>query len=72
MNAKNIHKLEQAAQDLKVHLAPTLRTFFEGCLENGFTREESFTLTRDLFDIAVTTALPYINIDSNLDDMSND
>ena len=52
MSPKDVNLLEQAAQDLREQVVPALKTFFEGMIENGFTREEAFTLTRDFFKMS--------------------
>lgn len=43
---EEIHKIEQGAQAIKDHFLPSLKTFFDGALEQDFTREEAFDLTK--------------------------
>ena len=47
MNAKDIHDIEQASQDIVTQLVPVLASYFKSCIDNGFTREEALALTRD-------------------------
>jgi len=44
---KEIHDLEQGMQELKEYFIPLLKSFFDGAMENGFTREESLELTKE-------------------------
>jgi len=45
MKPEEIYKIEQAAQLAKDYLVPVLKTFFDGCIENNFTRREALELT---------------------------
>ena len=45
MKIKDIHELEQSTMLMKDYLIPMLRSFYEACLENKFTKEQAFRLT---------------------------
>jgi len=56
LSPKDIHDLEQGMQEFKDYFIPTLKTFFEGLIENGFTREESFRLTEEYMLVFLSRA----------------
>lgn len=45
LTPEQIHDIEQSAAVMKEHLIPVFRTFYEGCIENKFTKEEALHLT---------------------------
>jgi hypothetical protein len=55
LTEKEIHDMEQGAQIIKDHFIPALRTYFEGCMENGFTREEALELTKTYMTVSLSS-----------------
>ena len=54
LSPKEIHDLEQCASAIKEHYVLIIKEFFEGCLNNDFTREEALSLTKTF----ITTLMP--------------
>lgn len=45
MKVKDIHDMEQSTMLMKDYLVPMLRSFYDACIENGFTKEQAIKLT---------------------------
>lgn len=46
MNANEIHKMSQAAADLREHFVPSLWSYYDALVKQGFTEEQAFNLTK--------------------------
>lgn len=45
LTPQDVHNISQASATIKEHLIPVFRSFFEGCIENKFTKVEALHLT---------------------------
>ena len=45
MDPKEIHKIDEAMADMKGHFIPILWSFYNGCTNEGFDKEQAFRLT---------------------------
>jgi len=43
---KDIHNMEQSQMVVKKHFVPCLFSFYEGCLQEGFNKNQSLELTK--------------------------
>ena len=50
MDIKNIHGLDQAMEDLRRQFIPGVFSFYTGCLEAGFDKDQAFALARDFMN----------------------
>ena len=55
LDPKKIHEMEQSSQLLKEHFTPFLFSFFDGCVEQGFTRGEALQLTTVIMTIILSS-----------------
>jgi len=46
MNDKEIHNMDEAMEDIIRHLVPKLKSFYDSCIKEGFTNEQSLELTK--------------------------
>jgi len=46
MNANEIHKMSQTSADIREHFIPLIYSFYKKCIEEGFDKEQAFTLAR--------------------------
>ncbi len=46
MNDKEIHDMDEAAEDITRHLIPVLKSFYDGCVKEGFSKEQALELTK--------------------------
>jgi len=56
LNPKKIHEMEQSSQLLKEHFTPFLYSFFDGCVKQGFTRDEALQLTITIMTIILSSS----------------
>ena len=66
MNPKNIHKYEQAQEDIKRNFCPLLFSFYQGCFDSGFNNTQAFYLTNS-YMISILTKPPTISLDENIE-----
>ena len=48
MDPKDIHRLDEAIAEIRDHLIPMLKSFYDACRKNGFTASESLELTKEM------------------------
>ena len=53
MEGKDIHITDQASSDIRDYFVPHLKSFFDACLKNGFTRDEAYRLTELYMEITL-------------------
>ena len=46
MNAEDIHKISQAAAEIRDQFIPMLYAFYKKCVAEGFSEEQAFNLTK--------------------------
>lgn len=64
MNIKDIHKYEQAMEEIKRNFCPILFSFFRGCTDSGFNDEQALHLT-NTYMIGILNKPPAIFPDRN-------
>jgi len=45
MTPKEISNMEQASADIRTHFIPLLKSFYDGCIGEGFDKDQALTLT---------------------------
>ena len=66
MNPKDIHRYEQAQEDVKRNFCPMLFSFYQGCVDSGFNNTQAFRLTNS-YMISIITKPPIISLDENIE-----
>ena len=52
---KMIHDFDQASAQVRDTLVPFLKSFYDACLENGFSAEETLSLTIEYMKISLNS-----------------
>lgn len=54
MDAKDVHKFDQAIADIRNHVCPMLFSYYSGFLDVGFNKEQAMRLTLNYQMIILT------------------
>ncbi len=61
---KQVHEMDQCMASIKQHTIPQFYNYYQGCLEAGFDKEQSLTMTIEFQKIILTSRKDPDDMDS--------